>query len=328
MKFLLTCVILLLGVKAKKLKNEKMKNEHFKDLSPKVKMALASLVDDFYNLEKQHTVVVMPFFGLLHTPGNECKPFLNYVDINILDLMQKHFKQVIVYPGENRYLRAYGSNLAAVEHLANEQNILSRIVNKTVSFDGLPERYENIIELYQNAITNFEETKRRFPLPYKTAFDIQTPEELLVFIKQLDCKIKQEDKRNKVCLVCPASYLTDHSESVYNSIRSAIKEVGGSLYFSQNMGDLHLYSASYKLLYDENFQKKFVQSIQDFAKTYNEDVVMLAKEKLDFANIVNTVERLMSHTAEDELVKKIDGVNVKSIYFSNEGKPMKEELTK
>ena len=81
-----------------------MKKENFRELSPKVKMALLSLIDEFYSIDKQHTVVVMPFFGLLHSQGNESKPFLNYVDINILDLMKSQFKGVVVYPGENNYL--------------------------------------------------------------------------------------------------------------------------------------------------------------------------------------------------------------------------------
>ena len=72
-----------------------MKKGYLSEMSPKVKMAILSLVNDFYNIEKQHTIVVIPFFGLLHSQGNESKPFLNYADINILDLMKKQFRDML-----------------------------------------------------------------------------------------------------------------------------------------------------------------------------------------------------------------------------------------
>ena len=218
-----------------------MKKDYLSEMSPKVKMALLSLVNDFYSIEKQHTVVVIPFFGLLHSQGNESKPFLNYVDINILDLMKRQFKDVVVYPGENRYLSSYGLPLTIVEHLANEQNLLSRIVNRTTNFDSLSDRHKEIISLYEKTLTDFDAMKEKYPLPYKTAFNIQTPEDLISFVKQLDRKIKHEDRENKICLVCPISYLIDHSSQIYDSIAETIKSIGGTLYFAQNQSD---YSAN------------------------------------------------------------------------------------
>ena len=155
-----------------------MKKQIFNEMSPKVKMEILSIVNDFYAIEKRHTVVIMPFFGLLHTQGNESKPFLNYIDINILDLMKKQFKDVIVYPGENRYLSSYGISLSAVEHLAYEQNVLSRVVNKTTNFDKLSDRHKEILYLYEKSIADFETMKEKYLLPYKTAFNIRTPEEV------------------------------------------------------------------------------------------------------------------------------------------------------
>ena len=310
------------------LENNQNKNGIFGDLSPRVKMALISLVDDFYSIEKQHTVVVMPFFGLLHTQGNESKPFLNYVDLNILDLMHKHFKQVVVYPGENRYLRAYGLHLNSAEHLANEQNLLSRIVNRTTNFDGVSERHNEIICLYQKALANFDAMKERCPLPYKTAFDIQSPEELLDFITQLDKKIKQEDCRNKLCLVCPVSYLTEHSQSVYNSVEAKMQEIGGRLYFAQNQSDGYLYNASYRLLYDEQFKDKFVQSIQDFVMKYNEDIITLAKNKLNFDEIVKDVKSGKLGSSEKEILGSLYKINVGKMCSPKSFKNIEKDMGK
>ena len=187
----------------------------FSNLSPKIKLQLMSLIDDFYSIEKSHTVVVLPFFSLLHTQGNESKPILNYVDINILDLMRRQFKDVIVYTGENKYLNSYGLSLSTVKHLANEQNILSRIVNKTTNFDKISDRHVDILKMYEKTISHFDLMKNQYDLPYNTAFDIEKPYDLISFIIKLDKEIKQEDCKNKICLICPISYLTEYPSEIY-----------------------------------------------------------------------------------------------------------------
>lgn len=290
-------------------------NKHYLDeMSPKVKMALLSLVNDFYSIEKQHTVVVMPFFGLLHSQGNESKPFLNYADLNILDLMKNQFKDVIVYPGENNYLSSYGLSLKSVEHLAHEQNLLSRIVNKTTNFDKLSDRHNDIINLYKKALADFDTMKEKYPLPYKPAFNIQTPEDLISLVKHLDRKIKKEDPNNKICLVCPISYLIDHSSQIYKSIAETIKSIGGTLYFAQNQSDKYLYSNDYQMLYNDQYDEKIVQSIQDFANTYNEDITRIAKHKIHFNSIVNAVRNGSYGSTESEIIDNLEQIDVKNIH--------------
>lgn len=291
-----------------------MNKGYLSEMSPKVKMALLSLVNDFYSIEKQHTVVVMPFFGLLHSQGNESKPFLNYVDINILDLMKSQFKDVVVYSGENRYLSSYGLPLTAVDHLAHEQNLLSRIVNRTTNFDRLSERHREILYLYEKALADFDTMKEKYPLPYKTAFNIKTPEDLISFVKQLDRKIKQENKDNKICLVCPISYLIDHSTQIYDSIAETMKSIGGTLYFAQNQSDMYLYSNYYQTLYNEQYNEKIIQSIQDFANTYNKDITKMAKNKINFNRILNSIRNGDYESTESEVIDNLEQINIEELY--------------
>lgn len=305
-----------------------MKKGNLSEMSPKVKMALLSLVNDFYSIEKQHTVVVMPFFGLLHSQGNESKPFLNYVDLNILDLMKKQFRDVIVYPGENSYLSSYGQSLKSVDHLAHEQNLLSRIVNRTTNFDKLSDRHREILYLYEKALVDFDTMKEKHPLPYRTAFSIQTPEDLISFVKQLDRQIKQEDSDNKICLVCPISYLIDHSSEIYNSISETMKSISGTLYFAQNQSDKYLYSNAYQLLYDEQYDEKIVQSIKDFANTYNEDITIMAKNKLHFNSIVSAVRNGDYGSTENEIIDNFEQIDVEKLYSATPSNKNEETLSK
>lgn len=305
-----------------------MKKDYLSEMSPKVKMALLSLVNDFYSIEKQHTVVVIPFFGLLHSQGNESKPFLNYVDINILDLMKRQFKDVVVYPGENRYLSSYGLPLTAVEHLAHEQNLLSRIVNRTTNFDKLSDRHREILYLYEKALADFDTMKEKQPLPYRTAFSIQTPEDLISFVKQLDIKIKQEDSDNKICLVCPISYLIDHSSQIYDSIAETMKSIGGTLYFAQNQSDIYLYDNAYQMLYNEQYDERIIQSIQDFANIYNEDIARMAKNKLHFNSIVSAVRNGDYGSTESEIIDNLEQINVQKLHSATPLNKNEETLIK
>ena len=291
-----------------------MNKGNLSEISPKVKMALVSLLNDFYSIEQQHTVVVMPFFGLLHSQGNESKPFLNYVDVNILDLMKKRFREVIVYPGENRYLASYGLPLTDVEHLAHEQNLLSRIVNRTTNFDRLSDRHKEILYLYEKALADFDTMKEKYPLPYKTAFNLQTPEDLIYFIRQLDMKIKKEDVDNKICLICPISYLIEHSSQIYDSILETMKSIGGTLYFAQNQSDKYLYSNDYQILYDDQYDEKFIQSIQDFATSYNEDITRMAKSKIGFDSIVSAVRNGDYGSTDSEIIGNLEQIDVEGLY--------------
>jgi len=299
------------------MKNNQLK-ERIEKLSPKVKIALFSLVNDYFSLEKQNTVVVMPFFGLLHSQGNESKPILNYVDINILDIMKNQFKDVIVYPGENRYLDNYNLPLTSVEHLAHEQNTLSRIVNKTTNFNKISDKHSEILYFYKKAITNFEKIKKQYPLPYNTAFNIETPEQLINFIKQLDKKLKQENKNSKICLICPLSYLTEHSSDVYHSIQEMIKYINGTLYFAQNQSDRYLSSSDYGLLFNDQYPESFIHSIQDFSNTYCKDISTLAKNKIQFENIINNIINGNYGSTDKEIIENLDNIDIKNIYANSQ----------
>ena len=296
------------------MKNYQIKKNWLDGLSLKVKMSLVSIVDEFYALEKKHTVVVMPFFGLLHIQGNESKPILNYADLNVLDLMKSQFKDVVVYAGENPYLDSYGLTTSVVEHLVFEQNILSRIVNRTTNFNEISHKHNEILCLYEEALANFEDMKKKYPLPYRTDFNVETPENLISFVNDLDKKIKQEDRQNKICLICPISYLTNHQSEVYESIKKMMKEIGGVLYFAQNQSDIYLYNNIYRLLYDEQYEERFIQSIQDFANKYNEDVTILATEQLQFNEVLTRVKRGDYGTSEKEIIKNLEQIDVQALY--------------
>lgn len=285
-------------------------------LPVKVKMALLSMLDDYYSLEKSHTVIVMPFFGLLHTSGNEAKPILNYVDINILDIMKSHFKDVFVYAGDNKFLQYYGLDLNVAQFLADEQNILSRIVNKTTNFDRISDKHTEILRLYQGFINNFDEMKQLYPLPYKTAFDVSSPSDLIDFIKKVDKKIKSEDKFAKICLICPLSYLTNYPRDVYNSIKTVVDELGVMLYFSQNQSDGNLYSAFSHLNYNGLFNEKLIQSIQDFANQYCDDVSKEAYKKLNVEQVYQSILKGEFGKSEKETIDKIEQINTNQIYAS------------
>ncbi|MBQ8431174.1 MAG: hypothetical protein IJX26_04490, partial [Clostridia bacterium] len=188
------------------------------------------------------------------------------------------------------------------------------IVNRTTNFDKLSDRHREILYLYEKALADFDTMKEKQPLPYRTAFSIQTPEDLISFVKQLDRKIKQEDSDNKICLICPISYLIDHSCQIYNSIAETMKSIGGTLYFAQNQSDIYLYDNTYQMLYNEQYDERIVQSIQDFANIYNEDITRMAKNKLHFNSIVSAIRNGDYGSTESEIIDNLEQINVQKLH--------------
>ena len=123
-----------------------MSNKKLYDLSPKVKLSLLGKLNDYYCMEKEHTILIMPFFGLLHPISKEPRPILNHVDLNIINIMKNQFKDVIVYPGDNKYVSAYNLSVdEEIENFAKQQYCLSSMVNRPTSFSSNSIWYENII---------------------------------------------------------------------------------------------------------------------------------------------------------------------------------------
>ena len=279
-----------------------MKDKNIYDLSPKVKLSLLSKLNDYYSMEKEHTILIMPFFGLLHPISNEPRPILNHVDLNIMNIMKNQFKDVIVYPGDNKYISSY--NLAIneeIEGFAKQQYFLSSIFNRPTSFSSNSKWYENIISNLDKEIV----------LPYSTAFDIDDIDELIAYVKKVYKETSKKDKLTKVCLVCPLSYIGEINDENYNKIKEYISSIKGSLYFAHNQADTYMYNNYQYYLYNEKYIEKFINSIQDFAKTYNKQVSIEAKEVL---KIDELLEVILSCETEEKIIEIIENIDVDKSY--------------
>lgn len=283
-------------------------------LSPKVKLSLASLCDEMYSKEKSHTVVIMPFFGLLHAQANEYKPYLNHSELVILDLMKKHFNNVIVYPGENRYLKEYNLNIDIVETLAKEQIVYSRIINKTMPFDITKTARFDFANLKDEVQNNLDKLNQFYSLPYNAEFSINSPMELLEFVKSTNNAIKEQNKNLKICLVCPISYLTDYNKSVYNNLVQEVKKIGGTIYVATKHSFRYIDSIAYKLLHDEQIDERIIHSLEDFAKVYSEEVFEIIKQKLNYAKLISDIKSGKYGVEESEIIKAIEKIDVTYLY--------------
>ena len=246
--------------------------------------------------------------------------------MNILDIIKSHFKDVYVYAGENRFLEYYGLTTDVVSHLANEQNILSRIVNKTTNFSGISDNHNEILSLYHEALENFEKAKRDYPLPYKSIFHISSLYDLIDFVKALDKNQKEKDELSKICLICPLSYITDYSKDVYDLLKVFVEETNALLYFSQNQSDLRLYSSIYGFINDGQIKEKVIQSIQDFANQYCDDISKVAYECLDAEKIHKKIINGEFGSNENDIIDKLSKVDVMQIYKDSSFDSSKQKI--
>lgn len=287
----------------------------FANFPTKVKFALLSKFEDFYSISKSHTIVVMPFWGLLHIIGNEPRPILNFVDMNILNLMSKDFKDVIVYAGENRYLYYYNARLdSATEHLAKEQYILSRIVNKSTNFQNVSQEHINISNEYNSALKDLNSFSKKYPLPYSTAFSIGDSTDLLTYVKEIYENSKQKDRLTNICLIYPINYLQDNDNENYLQVKDYINSIGGTLFISQNQCDNYMHSNSYGFIYDDFYPEEVIHSIQDFAKTYNRQKSYEAKKAFKIDELYNEISQDLLNHYQNEVIEKIENIDVAEIF--------------
>lgn len=284
-----------------------MSNKNFYDLSPKVKAVLLGKLNDYYCTEKEHTVLIIPFFGLLHPISNEPRPILNHVDLNIINIMKKQFKDVIVYPGDNKYFSSYNLSLTEeIESFAKQQYYLSNMVNRPTSFSSNSKWYENIINNVDSEIV----------LPYNTAFEIKDINQLISYVESVYKEASKTDKLTKICLICPLSYISEMNNENYNKIKNCISSINGTLYFAQNQADTYMYNNGQFYLYDERYEEKFINSIQDFAKTYIAKVSKEAKKVLKTDELCELILNGQFGNSENEIIERIEQIDVDRLYES------------
>ena len=284
-----------------------MSNKNFYDLSPKVKLSLLGKLNDYYCTEKEHTILIIPFFGLLHPISNEPRPILNHVDLNILNIMKKQFKDVIVYPGDNEYFSSYNLSLTEeIESFAKQQYYLSNMVNRSTSFSVYSKWYENIKDNLDSEIV----------LPYNTAFEIEDINQLISYVEKVCRDASKTDKLTKICLICPLSYISEMNKENYNKIKNCISSINGTLYFAQNQADTYMYNNGQFYLYDERYEEKFINSIQDFAKIYSAKVSKEAKKVLKVDELCELILNGEFGSRENEIIERIEQIDVDRLYES------------
>ena len=284
-----------------------MSNKSVYDLESKIKISLLSKLNDYYCIEKERTILIMPFFGLLHPISNEPRPILNHVDLNILNIMKNQFKDVIVYPGDNKYISAYNLSInEETENFAKQQYYLSSMVNRPTSFFSNSKWYENIINNIDKQIV----------LPYNTAFDIGDINELISYIKNIYKVTSKTDKLTKICLICPLSYINENNDENYNKLKNYISSINGLLYFAQNQADTYMYNNYQFYLYDEQYGEKFINSIQDFVKEYNSQVSKEAKKVLKVDELCELILNGEFGSSEKEIIERIEQIDVDRLYES------------
>jgi len=180
------------------------------------------------------------------------------------------------------------------------------MVNRPTSFSGEPKWYENIINNLD------EETV----LPYNTAFDIGDINELITYIKNVYKEVSKTDKLTKICLICPSSYINENNEENYKKLKNFINSINGSLYFAHNQADTYMYNNYQFYLYDEQYGEKFINSIQDFSKTYSAKVSKEAKKVLKADELYELILNGQFGNSENEIIERIEQIDVDRLYES------------
>lgn len=278
---------------------------------------LGDKLSELYAIEESHTIVFMPFFGLIHIYGNQIQPILDYATMMTLTLMNKRFKQLYVYKGETE--ATYGNDTSeSMEILAQKQWILSHVLNETIVYSPFTSDYNDKVNLFENEHTNgkfklynnssFKQLIDEFPLPYKTIFDLKTEEDFIKYIDNTLKEFQKEDELAKVLLVYPTYWIQEEKQlKNFKKIEEYIKSINGTIYYASN------YSGDFvnidKYIFRECHDYKHVCSLQHFSKTYcddiNEQMLELMGKNISTEGIKNAKFVLSDENNEQQLAQAI-----------------------
>lgn len=291
-------------------------NNFYTDMFPKVKVELLWLLNEYYQIAKSHTIVICPFFGLLHMYGNESHPLLDFGNLKTICAMNKDFKDVYVYPGTtNSYYRAIGQQPPEEEYIfrAQEQYIISEILNRTLGYSSFQKVHADTIDIYKKAIDNFEEIKKQYPLPYKTVFNLTNANALIDFINQVFSEAKKTDELAKVLLI----YDTDELDFQVNKqddfakIEQFMSSINGTLYLAQNHSEKYMYSIR---AIDEIYNYNTVISLQHFSKVYSNAISIEAKAAIQIDILTKNIANGHLGETENEIVRNISLLDCNELY--------------
>lgn len=241
---------------------------------------LGDKLSELYAIEQSHTIVFMPFFGLIHIYGNQLQPILDFGTMMTLTLINKNFKQLHVYKGETQ--ATYGNDSSKnLEILAQKQWILSHVLNEVIEYSAFTNDYNDKVNLFENEHTNglfklykdssFSQLMEQYPLPYKTVFNLQNENDFINYIDRTLKEVQKEDKLARVLLIYPTYWIQEEKQlQSFKKIEDYIKSINGNIYYASN------YSGDFinmdKYIYRPCHDYKHVCTLQHFSKTYCEDI--------------------------------------------------------
>lgn len=299
-------------------------NKIYATMLPKVKIELLDILNEYYQIAKSHTIVICPFFGLLHMYGNESHPILDFGNLKTICAMTKDFKDVYVYPGTtNSCYETINKQPTEEECIlrAQEQYILSNILNRTLGYSSFHKVHTDTIKMYKKSIDKFDEMNKQYPLPYKTAFNLTTTNELIEFINQIFTETKKTDELTKIILIYDTDkldYNTDKQED-FIKIEQFINSINGSLYLAQNHSEKYVYSIR---SIDESFCYNSIISLQHFSKVYNSIISNEAKKAIQMDTLIKNIANGLLGETENEIVNNLHLLDCNEIYKTyNKEKP-------
>lgn len=241
---------------------------------------LGTILSKLYDIEQSHTIVFMPFFGLIHIYGNQLQPIMDFGTQMTLTLMNKNFKQLYVYKGETE--ATYGNDSPkSMEILAQKQWILSKVLNEVIEYSGFTSDYNDNVNLFENEHTNgrfklyndssFNQLIDKYPLPYKTIFDVQNDDDFINYIDKTLLDAQKEDELAKVLLIYPTYWIQEEKKlQSFKKIEQYINSINGTIYYASNYSGDFINNDKYLYRLCQGY--KCVCTLQHFSKTYCEDI--------------------------------------------------------
>lgn len=304
----------------------KKHNELYLNLSQKIQNCIENKIYEFYDIEKQNSVVFMPLFSfLLQGGGNHIQPMITYSERFACTATSDDFKSVYIFPGYYRDIEDITQE--RYENILGIVSLYQRLYKNSISHNSTKEtEFNNFLHFSEQAkaennnIINHDIFDNFYKI-YSIGLN-----ETLTKIKEI---LLSEDKNIKPIVILPRDdvFRTNYS-NVYNEdctfltkqnieeLKLFEKEYTAKIFLASNNAgrDSHCEGVALRL-YETIFENPFpiVKSLDDFYTIYSKILIDEFKQATTFDELIVDIYNGNYGTTETEIIE-----NIKNIKLNNQ----------
>lgn len=301
-------------------------NEQFLNLPHNVIGSIERKIREFYELEKQNSIIIMPLFSfILMSGGNHFQLPITCRENFCLSAIQNDFKASYIMPGY--YFNIDDIDEDIFKNVLDITSLYYNISNRTMSPETTAEReYVLLSQKIEKFKEKLEDSNynlfEKCNIVHSIGFD-ETLEKVREILQIYDEKttpivIFARDDVYRVNYTAYGTYKENDTltRNNFKKLEELEKEFNAKIFLASNNGgrDSHCDGMSLRF-YEDIYVNKYpiVKDIDDFFTKYTTMILEKFKEELNFEKLIEDIYSGYYGSTNEEIAENIDNINLSEL---------------